>query len=117
GSATESGDPCACAIREGGPLMSVSPSPNGSNGRDAGGWFAKGNAGGPGNLRNRTAARLRAALLEAVDDVRCVARLMIEAAKGRGCGGGQGGADALLGQARGGRAVGADQSDGGGASA
>lgn len=43
------------------------PSPNGSNGRDENGRFAKGNRGGPGNPHARRVAALRIALLDAVD--------------------------------------------------
>ncbi|MCL2639919.1 MAG: hypothetical protein FWD53_03645 [Phycisphaerales bacterium] len=47
--------------------MSKSPSPNGSNGgRDVGGRFTKGNAGGPGNPHAAHVATLRAAMLEAI---------------------------------------------------
>jgi hypothetical protein len=60
------------------------PSTNGSNGRTAGGRFAKGNAGGPGNPHARPAARLRSALFKAVtpDDLRDVIQALLTAAKG-----------------------------------
>lgn len=46
------------------------PSTNGDNGgrRDAGGHFAKGNPGGPGNPFARRVARLRSLLLDALTD-------------------------------------------------
>jgi hypothetical protein len=52
--------------------MRESPSPDGSNGRDSCGRFARGNLGGPGNpLAKRTAA-LRSIMLDAIteDDLR-----------------------------------------------
>ena len=61
------------------------PSTNGSNGRDAAGRFAKGNAGGPGNPFARRVARLRASLLDAVSEEdlgEVVAGLMQAAKKG-----------------------------------
>jgi hypothetical protein len=60
-----------------------SPSPNGRNGRDAGGRFAKGNAGGPGNPFSRRAAELRTALYEAVtpDDLRAIVKKLVKHAK------------------------------------
>ena len=59
------------------------PSTNGDNGRDAGGRFAKGNPGGPGNPFARRVARLRSLLLDAVsdDDLRAVVAKMVEKAK------------------------------------
>lgn len=61
----------------------MKPSPNGGNGRGAGGRFAKGNPGGPGNPHARKVAQLRSALLRAVspDDVQAVARKLVEQAK------------------------------------
>ena len=55
------------------------PSTNGDNGRDTGGRFAKGNAGGPGNPYAARVARLRAALLDAVtpEDIDAVARALV----------------------------------------
>ena len=53
------------------------PSPNGDNGRDAGGRFTQGNAGGPGNPLARRVARLRAELLRAI-----VAALVAKAKQG-----------------------------------
>ena len=44
------------------------PLPNGCNRRDAGGRFAKGNAGGPGNPHAQRVGQLRSMLLEAVTD-------------------------------------------------
>src|SRR5688500_9434542 len=44
------------------------PSVNGSNGRGSDGRVIAGNPGGPGNPQVRQAARLRAALLRAVDE-------------------------------------------------
>ena len=60
------------------------PSPNGSNGRGAGGQFAVGNAGGPGNPHGRRVAQLRAVLLDAVtdDDVQAIVAKLVERAKG-----------------------------------
>ncbi len=63
--------------------MNSSPLPNGSNGRAAGGKFAKGNPGGPGNPHAKKIAELRAALIDAVtvEDVQAIARKMVERAK------------------------------------
>lgn len=60
------------------------PSPNGDNGRDARGRFAKGNAGGPGAPHARRVAQLRAAMLEAVseEDLKAVVSAMVKAARG-----------------------------------
>lgn len=54
------------------------------DGRDDRGRFVKGNPGGPGNPLGARVAKLRGALLEAVtpEDVRAVARALVEAAKG-----------------------------------
>jgi len=56
---------------------------NGS-GRTAGGRFATGNAGGPGNPHAPTVAKLRAAILAAVtpEDIDAIVRAMIQRAKG-----------------------------------
>lgn len=56
------------------------PSPNGTNGRDEGGRFTKGNPGGPGNPHAKRIGQLRSALLEAVtdDDWRAVVRKLID---------------------------------------
>jgi hypothetical protein len=71
--------------------MSPAPETNAANpqqppseGRDASGRFAKGNAGGPGNPYPRRVAALRQALLECVteDDIRAIAKAVIEEAKG-----------------------------------
>ena len=63
--------------------ITVAPSTNGANERTAGGRFAPGNAGGPGNPHAQQTARLRAALLEAVseDDLRDVVIKLVELAK------------------------------------
>lgn len=61
------------------------PSPNGGNGRDAGGRFTKGNAGGPGNPYGEKVAALRAALMDAVTPdamARIVAALVKQAEAG-----------------------------------
>jgi len=59
--------------------------PNGENGqcRTAGGQFAKGNAGGPGNPYARRVAQLRKLMLEAVseDDVRAIIAALVKRAK------------------------------------
>ena len=62
----------------------ASPSPNGDNGRDSGGRFAKGNAGGPGNPYARRVGLLRDAMLQAVTeaDMKAIVRTLIEQAKG-----------------------------------
>jgi hypothetical protein len=46
--------------------MVSTPSPNGSNGRDTGGRFARGNPGGPGNPHARRVAALRQTVLDTV---------------------------------------------------
>jgi len=61
------------------------PSPNGANGRDNGGHFAKGNAGGPGNPHARRVGQLRSMLLQAVTDddwLAVVAKLIDDAKAG-----------------------------------
>jgi hypothetical protein len=66
------------------------PSTNGCNGhapaegRDAGGRFAKGNKGGPGNPFARRCAELRQALLNSVteDDIAALAKRLLLQAKG-----------------------------------
>ena len=62
------------------PMMTTT---NGS-GRTAGGRFATGNAGGPGNPHAPTVAKLRAAILAAVtpEDIDAIVRAMIQRAKG-----------------------------------
>ena len=62
----------------------MQPSPNGSNGRDSGGRFVKGNGGGPGNPYARRVARLRSALFKAVtpEDIREVVTALLNSAKG-----------------------------------
>ncbi len=62
-----------------------SPSPNGSNGRDASGRFVRGNSGGPGNPHAAKVGKLRSALLKAVTQKRMaavVAALVREAEAG-----------------------------------
>jgi len=61
----------------------VNPPQAPSEGRDAGGRFAKGNAGGPGNPYPRRVAALRRALLDCVteDDIKAIAKAVIEEAK------------------------------------
>lgn len=63
--------------------MSKPPSPNRADGRGAGGRFAKGNPGGPGNPFARRVARLRSLLLDAVsdDDLQAIAAKLVERAK------------------------------------
>jgi len=62
--------------------MKNKPSTNRAN-RDAGGRFAAGNAGGPGNPHARKVAKLRAALLQAVKpaDLRGVVEKLLGSAK------------------------------------
>jgi len=65
--------------------MSNRPSANGANsGRDGQGRFTKDNPGGPGNPYARQIAALRSAMLETVsgDDIRELARVLLESAKG-----------------------------------
>ena len=59
------------------------PIPNGTNGRDERGRFAKGNPGGPGNPLARRAQELRTAAMGAVtaDDMRGVIRRLVDMAK------------------------------------
>ena len=59
------------------------PSPNGGNGRDGRGRFAKGNCVGPGNPHARHVGQLRSALLAAVtrEDLEAVIRKLVELAK------------------------------------
>ncbi len=56
---------------------------NGANGRAAGGRFAVGNAGGPGNPHVRETARLRSVLLAAVsdDDIKVIVAKLLKKAK------------------------------------
>ncbi len=63
--------------------MSDTPSSNGPNGRDAGGRFAKGNPGGPGNPHARRVAELRSALLSAIstDDLLAVVKALVKKAQ------------------------------------
>ncbi len=64
--------------------MSTLPSPNGSNGRGAGGRFTKGNPGGPGNPHARHVAAIRSVLMSAVsdDDLVQMVRALVKKAKG-----------------------------------
>jgi hypothetical protein len=75
--------PSPTANGRNGDATTHSPSANGRNGRAAGGRFAKGNAGGPGNPFGRRTAQLRRVLLEAVsdEDVAAVTRRLVELAK------------------------------------
>lgn len=59
------------------------PSPNGANGRDTGGRFTTGNAGGPGNPHAASVARFRRVLLDAVSeaDLLAVVGVLVERAK------------------------------------
>ena len=59
------------------------PSPNGANGRDASGRFAKGWKGGPGNPHARHVAEIRSVLMSAVsdDDLRAIVSTLVEKAK------------------------------------
>lgn len=61
----------------------MTPSTNGSNGRDSAGRFATGNAGGPGNPYAQRVGKLRSALLDAVseDDLRGVVGALVGKAK------------------------------------
>jgi hypothetical protein len=61
----------------------VNPPQAPSEGHDASGQFAKGNAGGPGNPYPRRVAALRRALLDSVteDDMSAIAKAVIEEAK------------------------------------
>ncbi len=63
--------------------MSTLPSPNGANGRGAGGRFTKGNPGGPGNPYVRRVANIRSVLMSAVsdDDLRAIVSTLVEKAK------------------------------------
>ena len=61
------------------------PSPNGSNGgRNAGGRFAPGNRGGPGNPHAKRTAAIRGLLLDTItdDDLRAIIAKLVEMAKG-----------------------------------
>src|SRR5207244_3224662 len=59
------GEGGAEGLKSGKPMNDL-PTPNGDNGRSAGGRFAKGNPGGPGNPHAKHVAELRSALFEAV---------------------------------------------------
>lgn len=66
--------------------MIDAPSPNGGNGdaRDAGGRFAPGWKGGPGNPHAARVAKLRAALLEAITPakIKAAVKALIREAEG-----------------------------------
>jgi len=66
------------------PTTKDPPSPNGGNGRDARGRFAKGYRGGPGNPNAKRVAELRAMIRDAVtqNDLKAVVGALIEKAKG-----------------------------------
>ena len=59
------------------------PSPNGANGRDGQGRFARGNPGGPGNPHAQQVGKLRSALLRAVSeaDMQAIVARLVELAK------------------------------------
>lgn len=61
----------------------AAPSPNGGNGHDSRGRFAKGNKGGPGNPFARRVGRLRSLLVNLVteEDLRAVAHKLVEQAR------------------------------------
>ena len=61
------------------------PLSRGRNGRAAGGRFAGGNAGGPGNPHAQRVAKFRSVLLQNVTqaDLKAVARMLVEKAKAR----------------------------------
>jgi hypothetical protein len=61
----------------------ANPQPTPIEGRDAGGRFAKGNPGGPGNPYPRRVAALKLALLNCVteEDIVAIAKAVIEEAK------------------------------------
>ena len=63
--------------------MIQSPSPNGPNGRQSNGRFAKGNPGGPGNPYAQQVAELRSAMLKAIstEDIRRVVEALVAEAK------------------------------------
>ena len=65
--------------------MSETPSPNRANGRDAGGRFAKGNPGGPGNPGAARVAEYRKAIHAAIEPelvVRVLLRMAAAALEG-----------------------------------
>lgn len=63
--------------------MMLKPSPNGHNGRNERGHFAKGNPGGPGNPHGKRVGQLRAMLLDQVtdDDWTATIRKLLDDAK------------------------------------
>ena len=65
------------------PGQDSKPSPNGNNGRDADGRFAKGNAGGPGNPYAQRVGKLRSAMLRAVTaaDMKAILACLVKLAK------------------------------------
>ncbi len=78
------------------------PSPNGANGRDASGRFAKGWKGGPGNPYVRHVAKIRSVLMSAVsdDDLVQMVRALVEKAKAGDVMAAREVLDRLLGKAR-----------------
>ncbi len=64
-------------------MTTNTPSPKGGNGRTAGGRFAKGYKGGPGNPHARRVGQLRAVLLGAVtdEDLKAVIAALLNQAK------------------------------------
>ena len=64
--------------------MVRTPSLTGDNGRDARGRFASGNSASRGNPHAKRVNRFRSQLLQAVtdDDLRRIARMLVEKAKG-----------------------------------
>jgi hypothetical protein len=65
-------------------MSEPAPSPKGANGRDAGGRFAVGWRGGPGNPFAKRVAKLRATLFRSVNpaDLRDVVGALLTSAKG-----------------------------------
>ena len=62
--------------------MTHLPSPNGDNGRGAGGRFTKGNSGGPGAPHAGAVGRLRAVMIAAVSDadMAAIVRVLVKEA-------------------------------------
>jgi hypothetical protein len=63
--------------------ISTAPTPNGGNGRDANGRWAKGNGGGPGNPLSRKVQAIRVALVSAITaaDIKAVVQRLVQKAK------------------------------------
>ena len=63
--------------------MSLSPSPDGSNGRNTNGQFTKGNPGGPGNPFGKRIEQIRSRLFAVVtdEDIDAIIRKTVEQAK------------------------------------